>query len=193
MKRKAVLLGVVPGAGHLYLRRHVQGVVFFGLFAAALDGVLIGFLWQDPAVASRILHASATAAAIVWLLAMASVVNLAVLIDRDTIRRAREVKLREALAHYLRDEPAEAAEALEQVRALDIDANDAEVLFHLAVVRRRLGERRAARRLLKRCLAVDQEGTWRFEVEEELRAMVSEPRNGSASNGAGAPPPPRAS
>ena len=42
----AIALSAVTGLGHIYLRRYVQGVVLFALFAAAANGVLIGALWQ---------------------------------------------------------------------------------------------------------------------------------------------------
>lgn len=182
MALKAILASLVPGLGHLVLRRHLQGVVFFAIFAASLNGVLVGTLWQDDVVAPRIFFTSATAAAVVWLFSVASVVRLALLVDREALARAREVKLREALTHYLRGENEQAVIALEAGRDLDLDGVDADILFHLGALRRRLGEHWRARRLFRRCLAVDVEGKWRWEVEQELKAMTgfrAGQRNGS--------------
>jgi tetratricopeptide (TPR) repeat protein len=180
MRAIALLLSIVPGLGHVYLSRYAQGVLFFTLFAAAANGLLIGALWQGEDVARRITEVSAVAAALVFVACFASMAKLTLFTDREALARRRDEALRRGLVHYLRDELVEAERALEEALRYDVDRCDCDVLFHLGVVANRLGNARRARRMFKRCLAADACAKWRYEVAQELARMSP-----------AAPPPPR--
>jgi len=163
----------VTGLGHIYLRRYVQGVLLFAVFATALDGVLVGALWQGSE--ARIVSlVSKVAVVAVWVLGMASVLKLTVFTDRERLRKRRDEKVREGLIHYLRGENEEARVAFEEARGCDVDRTDVDVLFHLGAVAGRLGRPKQARRWFRRCLAADRSGKWRKDIERELaRAEVA--------------------
>ncbi len=170
----AIALTAIPGLGHLYLRRHAQGVAFFGLFAAALDGVLLGALWQgeDAALVGLV---SRIAAVAIWIGGLASVLRLTVFTDRERLARRRDEKVREGMVHYLRGELDPARRAFEDAAACDVDRHDFDVLFHLGAVAARAGDRRRARRLFRRCLAWDPGGKWRAEIERLEKAAAAGP------------------
>ncbi len=172
---KAIPLSVIPGAGHIYLHRYLQGFIFFALFATAANGVLVGAFWQGEAQARLIFTVSAIAAPVIWLASLAHVLKLTIGTDREALALKREGKLREALVHYLRDEHAETERRLGEARRLDVDRCDADVLFYLGAVRLRLGDDRGARRLFRQCLACDSSAKWEDEVERELEAAETAP------------------
>lgn len=177
----ALLLGVVTGLGHIYMRRRLKGVLLFYLFAAAANGVFIGRFWQGDA-APWIFNASLAAGLSTWVYGVLDLWRLTFGTDREALRVERDRLLREGLQRYLKGEDRAAKERLERALALDVDRADACVRFHMAVVSRRLGDVRGARRMLDRCEDVDEDGKWRYEVQEErtrLRAIERGERNGS--------------
>lgn len=176
----ALALSIVPGLGHLRLGRYGQGVAFFALFAAAANGVLIGSFWQGEETAWWIRIASGALAALVFAVSTASIVKLSLLTDRAALARERDEALRRALVHYLRDELRDARRELERALRCDVDRRDADVLFHLGVVTKRLGEGRRARRHFAACLACDPTGKWRYEVETELARPAPPPASAPA-------------
>jgi hypothetical protein len=166
----AIALSAVAGLGHVYLRRYVQGVVLFALFATAANGVLLGALWQGPE-ARTISLASEVALVAVWVAGLASVLRLTVFTDREKLRERRDEKIREGLVHYLKDEYGPALASFEEACACDVDRDDVDVLFHLGVVESRLGNRRRAARYFRRCLAWDPREKWRAEVKDEMARL----------------------
>lgn len=175
MRAKAILLSTVTGAGHIYLGRHAQGVALFALFAASLNGVLIGSFWQGDEAAWWIRVVSGSAAALVFAVGTASILKLTLFTDREALRVRRDQALRSGLVHYLREELRDADRELREALRCDIDRRDADVLFHLGAVARRLGEDRRARRLFRQCLGCDPSGKWSYEVERELARFVPRP------------------
>lgn len=169
------MLSIVPGLGHLALGRFAQGAALFTAFAASLNGVFIGAFWQGEEAAWWIRTVSAAAAIAVWAVGFASVLALTVFTDREALRERRDDALRRALVCYLRDELRDAQHELEEALRCDIDRCDADVVFHLGVIARRLGDERRARRFFQRCLACDPSGKWRYEVEKELSRVAPPP------------------
>ena len=166
----AIALSLVAGLGHVYLRRYVQGVLLFALFAVAANGVLLGALWEGPE-ARTISFASEVFLVAVWVAGFASVLRLTVFTDREKLRERRDEKIREGLVHHLKEEHLLAKICFEEACACDVDRDDVDVLFHLGVVEARLGNRRRALRYFKRCLAWDPARKWRAEVKEELARL----------------------
>src|SRR5437764_7927086 len=119
MRAKAILLSLVTGLGHIYLGRHAQGVVLFALFAAGLNGILIGSFWQGDEAAWRIRVVSGAVAAVAFAFGTASILKLTLFTDREALRVRRDEALRRGLVHYLRDELRDADRAFREALRCD--------------------------------------------------------------------------
>jgi hypothetical protein len=162
----AIGLSVVSGLGHIYLGRPTAGVVYFALFAAAANGLIVAALWIGPE-ARTIAQVSGAALALVWLAALASAVRLSAMTDREALCLERSERLREGIVAGLRGDHRAALAAFETAARCDIDGDDADVQFHLGLAALRLGDERRAERAWRFCVHGCLEGRFRFEIERE--------------------------
>jgi hypothetical protein len=186
-----MLLSLVTGLGHVYLRHYVLGAILFCLFATGLNGIFLGSVIEsDKALAGFLFKASVPFSIAVWIFGLGHAYKISYGTDRAKLRAERGQLFREGLTLYLRDDLDGAARALESVVDRDVDWEDADALFHLGVVELRRsdrhtsrGERRAAERARARglrafraCLAHDDRKKWRGEIaHEQARAKVPNP------------------
>jgi hypothetical protein len=183
-----MLLSVVTGLGHIYLRHYVLGACLFSAFVFGLNGVFIGSVFEsDKSFANFVFKASVPFTAAVWLAGLVHAYRISYGTDRAKLRAERAQLFRDGLTLYLRDDLDGAARAFESVVARDVDWEDADALFHLGVVELRRanrhaerGERRSAVRARRRglrafraCLAHDDRKKWRGEIaHEQARAKL---------------------
>ena len=72
MRVIAKIIGIIPGAGHIWLKRYWTGILLFFLFANSLNAFFIGrFLWEYEG-AEYIQAVALTVALFVWIFAYAS-------------------------------------------------------------------------------------------------------------------------
>jgi hypothetical protein len=186
-----MLLSVVTGLGHIYLRHYMLGAALFSVFAFGLNGIFLGSVFEsDKRFARFIFDASVPLTAIVWIVGMVHAWKISYGTDRERLRTERAQLFREGLTLYLRDDLDGAAKAFESVVQRDVDWEDADALFHLGVVELRRADRLAAKnerrgaerarrrglRAFKACLAHDDRKKWRGEIaHEQARANVGAP------------------
>jgi hypothetical protein len=196
-----MLLSVVTGFGHFYLRHYVLGAVLFSLFAIGLNGIFLGtVIKSDAAAASRIYHVSIPFTCGVWLLGLIHCFKISYGTDRTRLREERARLFHDGLVAYLRDDLDAAAGALQQAVDRDVDWEGPDALFHLGVVELRRaarfaarGEKRAADRTRRRglrafrvCLAHDDRKKWRGEIAQErerANVPVRPPKRRSPESG----------
>ncbi|MFP4057210.1 MAG: tetratricopeptide repeat protein [Candidatus Brocadiia bacterium] len=170
------LSAVFPGCGHIAAGRPARGLLLFFLFGFAVDGFLYtqaqGILpaAERPAHVAAVRYAALAAGLVLWGYAVADTTALAVRRRRVAARsQAADSHIRESLVAQLRDDPQGALRALQT--ALRINDQDPDALFHLGVAYARLGQRRKARRALRRCIRYDREGKWDDEAFAHLREV----------------------
>jgi hypothetical protein len=165
---KAMLLSLITGLGHIYMRRYLQGVFLFFLFAASLNTVFLASLWQDETTAVRILYAAGAMVAIVWIYGLYSVYRITYGTDRVQLAEERDRRYKRAFTHYLGGEYKAALDIIRSVLDLDVDRREADAHFYMGVFHNRLGNRKKAKRCFRRCKAMDMEGKWSLEIRWEL-------------------------
>lgn len=197
MNARAMLLSLITGLGHIYLRHYVLGAALFALFAASLNGIALGLLLSSrPVLARALLFGSGPLAFIVWTAGLAHAWKISYGTDRARLRGERRRLFREGLVRYLRDDLDGARDQLRRAVECDVDWEDPDALFHLGTTELRLAERRAARgetlaadrarrrglRSLAACLRRDDRLKWRAEVQlERQRAQALKVKAGTSA------------
>lgn len=175
MKQKlAIVLTVLfPGTGQALLGRPVNGLMLFTVFALSLllaGARLVAF--ETPSVfEDRLLCLAIGAGGAAWVCALVETLQLARQGKRLRTQADRDRHIRNGMVLYLKGEFGQAREAFE--RALALDGADGDARFHLAMALKAQGLRRQAVRVLRRCLALDPDSKWRFEISEELEKLSS--------------------
>lgn len=177
MRRKwaALLLAAVPGLGHLYVGRQWRGLLFFGIFALAVNGYFTGVqMTRSPTRAVRqvgqhVRLFCAIGAAAIWLYSVLDVARLSKQFETKPLRERKDYHFKRGLHHYL----AGAFESAcgEFLTVLKLDPMDVDARFHLGMTHRALGQNRRAARAFKRCLADDPDGKWKWEAEAQLKQV----------------------
>lgn len=157
----------VPGAGQVIIGHSLRGLSIFAVFGLAMDGVVLGFYGPVfGASADGLVMGAGLFAILLWCYSLYDV-------WRRTFGRMREGRqtekakhFRAGLVHYLSKELDEAAREFRFV--LRLDDEDLDALFYLAMALHQAGRERRARRLFKRCLALDDLEKWRDEIDLHL-------------------------
>jgi len=153
----------------MLMRRPLRGVAIAGGFILAL----MVLLYRAFMVFGSLLDDAAFA----WSLGTLVAIWLGALLDlfletrplSPAAKTRRDGHFRRGVEFYLKDE---LDDALKEFRsALKLDRGDIESRLHLAMVYKRMGRTRQARRELKKCLALDHGDKWRREVTDELEAL----------------------
>jgi tetratricopeptide (TPR) repeat protein len=170
---------VFPGCGHIAAGRPARGLLLFFLFGFAVDGFLYSqaqsILPPDQAGAASVVRVIALAAGfLLWAYAIADTTSLALRRQRIEARAdAATSHIRLGLLASLRDQWPEALRAFQT--ALRINDQDPDALFHVGVAYAHLGQRRKARRALRRCIRYDRSGKWDDEAFDHLRQLEAAP------------------
>lgn len=184
-----MLLSVVTGFGHVYLRHYVLGALLFAVFATALNAVFLGSVIESNKMLAHALFRAGVPLAIgTWVVGLVHAWKISYGTDRRRLREERQRLFREGLIAYVRDDLDAAARALGRVIDKDVDWEETDALFHLGVVelrrarrfegggeaRKAARSRRCAQRAFRSCLARDDRKKWRGEIAHEReRARLS--------------------
>jgi tetratricopeptide (TPR) repeat protein len=157
---------ILPGTGHLLLRRYLRGAVLAALFAASAD-VFLGsvFLWPGAAGTELTLISCGVMTGS-WLYALIDLLaRLNVLRTKDFQSRKDEL-LKSAQVAWLKDEYAEAERLLREI--IRLDECDVEAWVHLGKVLKSSGRPEEAGRCFRSALNLDGSQQWRWELMREL-------------------------
>ena len=167
---RALTLGVVPGAAHIFvLDRTGWGTLFFVLFVFGADAALAGLYLLDEAWSAEAYLAGCAVAGGAWLAAWLDVARLIVFRNFDKRAALRARLTAEGVRHYAAGRLVKAHDAFRD--CLDLDPRDADVLFWYGSVEAALGRPGRARRAFSRCRRYDFDRKWSFELgrgEERL-------------------------
>ena len=159
-----------PGLGHIVKGEPFKGAVFAIAFSLPLQGFLYSsYVWTRlladwfPIVCLCLLIA-------VWGLAFYDIIRRTYFTDHQEIAREKARLFRSALISYLRGENEEAEATL--TAALKFDREDPDLYFHLGAVLRSMGEKERAKRAFRKCISVDDNEKWRWELESELANLT---------------------
>ena len=157
---------VMPGMGHLLLRRYLKGVVLAGLFAASADVFLMSvFLWQTS-VTSPLSLASLGTMIGAWMYAITDVIPALNALRQKDLQEHKDELLKRAQVAWLRDEFADAERLLREI--LHLDERDIEAWVHLGKVLKACGRGQEARKCFRSALNLDGSEPWRWTLMTEL-------------------------
>ena len=162
----ALFLAVIPGLGHLYVGRHWRGLLVFGLFALAVNGLSFTGVLSDRVIAAYVAGLCRAAAVAVWLYSVLHVAYLTRQFERRPAAESKTYHYKRGLAQYLAG-AFDAAEA-EFRTVLELDPMDVDARFHLGMSLKAQGQRRRAAKAFRRCVADDIDRKWRWEVRTQL-------------------------
>ena len=166
-----VILSLVPGWGHIWLRRFGRGLLVFTVFVVAANIALMQSLAKTPTHASWIRPALAVAAA-VFVFGIADVLRITLRRHVSGTEPRRRKLLTRALGHYVRDENGQAEEVL--AKLVRLDTGRPAPWYYLGCVRAERGRLRAAKRAFRTARRVDRRGEWTDEIRLALQRF--EPR-----------------
>jgi len=157
---------VMPGMGHLVLRRYLRGAVLAALFAASADVfVTSAFLWH-ASVTSGLPLASLGIMTVVWAYALADITQALKALRQKDLQERKDGLLKRAQVAWLRDEFAEAERLLREI--LRMDERDVEAWVHLGKVLKTCGRNEEARKCFRSALNLDGSDPWRWTLRTEL-------------------------
>jgi tetratricopeptide (TPR) repeat protein len=167
---RALALGVVPGAAHIFvLDRTGWGTLFFVLFVFGADAALAGLYLLDETWSAQSYLAGCAVAGGAWLASWLDVARLIVFRDYEKRAALRARLTSEGVRHYAAGRHVKAHDAFRQ--CLDLDPRDPDVLFWYGCVESAMGRPRRARRAFRRCRKYDYDRKWAFEVERAEGAL----------------------
>ena len=163
------VLSVVPGWGHIWVRRHTRGLaIFLTFFAVANAAFLINQLGPQEMRTTAIRIALVICVGL-WAFCFGDIIRIAVWLRSHTVQERRAGLFRKMVIHVLRGEHAQAEDSIR--RMLRIDPYDVPALTYLGIVRRDLGRRDEAVRVLKKALRCRPDAVWTAEIEHEIRLV----------------------
>jgi len=161
---------ILPGLGQMLLGRVARGAMLLITFGVCVDVGLFAqfYLHALPAARRALTLGPYALAALVWLYGIVDAVRLT-LPDVEDVRRRRDEHFRRGLLHFLKDELGE-AEA-EFGRAIQLDPDDVDARYHLALTLKAADDPKRARRAFRRCREADEHNKWARETEQRLREL----------------------
>lgn len=163
---------ILPGTGHILVRKYLKGVVLGTLFAACANVFL----------ADRYLLVFAPSSALPWVaLGLAAAVWVWALVDLEIGLKRKRAKdfqsgkdelLKAAQVAWLRDDLGEAERLLRAI--LSRDERDIEAWVHLGKVLKTRGRRVEAQVCFRSALNLDGASSWSYMLREELAAPAPE-------------------
>jgi tetratricopeptide (TPR) repeat protein len=168
-----LLLSLVPGWGHIWLRRGSTGLMIFMLFFASLNmAVLIG---NDllPAMPKFFGNLAKATAAATFAFSILDVLRATVWTRSRPVQERRRRILRTAAGHLIRREFGQAEEQLERV--LRIDPGDPAAWAWLGSLYSVTGRRREARHAWKQARFYGQTSGWREMINPRLEELRRRP------------------
>ena len=157
---------VLPGTGHLLLRRYLKGAALAALYAASADVFLISaFLWPGGTHAA-LPWVSLSLMVIIWAYALFEVMfRLKVLREKDFQKRKDDL-LKAAQVAWLKNDYPQAERLLRRIIALD--ERDVEAWVHLGKVLKSCAQEAEAEKCFRSALNLKGSEVWRWELMREL-------------------------
>jgi len=163
---------ILPGAGQVVIGRSLRGLSIFAVFGLAMDGVVLGLYGPVfGASADRLVMGAGLSAILLWCYSLYDVWRRTFGRMREGLQTEKAKHFRSGMVHYLSRELDEAAPDFRFV--LRLDDEDLDALFYLAMTLHHAGRYRRARRLFRRCLALDDSEKWRDEIDLHLRPPLA--------------------
>ena len=162
-----LVLSIIPGWGHIWLRRYNRGLAIFLLFFAIVNLELMVFLRGEEADFEATFKYASAAAVGLFVFTIVDVFRITVWLRSNKVLEKRRTSYRRALTHYLRSEYGQARElALRMTRS---DPLDVAALFVLGMIQREAGEKKKAIRTFRRALRSPTSEYWNADVQRELK------------------------
>ena len=151
-------LSLVPGWGHIWVKRPMRGLILFALFFAALNYGLLAE--NDPTDKKPLIDPTLAYGIAVggFVFSIVDTTRVTLWLRSKTVQGRRSALFRKMVTHYLRNEYGQADEAVSKM--LRIDPDDAGLIFWKGMLQRDVGQRRRAMKSFKRSLATDVDDYW---------------------------------
>lgn len=161
-----IVLSVVPGWGHIWVRRHTRGLAIFLVFFALADIAFLVYQTSEEPVRTDAMNVGLGLCAGIWTFAMVDIARIAIWLRSTTMRDRRTALFRKMVIHFLRGEHAQAEESIR--RMLRINPYDVPALTYLGMVRRDAGRLDEALRAFKKAMRSQPDSGWSAEIEHEI-------------------------
>ena len=164
-----ILTLLMPGLGHFLIGRFVRGLVIWLVYmCSALGAIACGLTGGGPLSHNAPFVVLMLISAACWVYAVVNIVDVTFGSEESTSEECDE-HFRQGVTHYLRGELVRAKKEFQ--KALSLNRRDLEARLHLGMVYAAEGRYHHARRAFKRCLALDHDGKWHWELQRELRRL----------------------
>lgn len=159
-------LSIIPGWGHIWLRRGSTGLMIFMLFCASLNVALLMRMDLLPALPDIVGNLASATAAATASFSILDVLRATIWNRSRPVQERRRRILRAATGHLIRREYEQAEEQLERV--LRIDPSDPAAWAWLGSLYLATGRSRDARRALRQARFFGREGGWPQVIDAHL-------------------------
>jgi len=172
---------VLPGTGHFILRQYLRATALLFLFVVLVDGVVAGHLRliSFGVDETLLVRGCLAGAVVVWLVAMGHIVWRSFFFDEARHQQRVDDAFLQGQRAYLRGDNDLAVGHFRQAARLDHE--DVDVRFYLASVYAAMGRTGPAKRQVRKCRRLDEQGKWSWETAQLLAAM--KPRRRTARQG----------
>lgn len=157
---------IMPGMGHLLLRRYLKGVVLAALFAASADVFLLSVCLWHASLTSALPMVSLVISVVAWVYAVVDILPALKALRQKDLQERQDALLKRAQVAWLRNELAEAERLLREM--LRMDERDIEAWVHLGKVLKASGNPVEARRCFQSALNLDGSEPWHWTLKTEL-------------------------
>jgi len=161
----------LPGLGHFSLGYWVEGFVLSLIYSIALEGFLIGVFVVPGKFAAALPVTFLVMLVVIWGVAQGLFI-LRVRNEEEGDLERRQKLFREYVVASLRGDLETARHKLDKV--LEMNRGDVDALFHLYQLLRSTGDEAGAKKILKKCRDLDEEGKWKWELQESAPATRAE-------------------
>jgi hypothetical protein len=162
---------VLPGMGHFYLGHWIEGFALSFVYSIALQGFLRGIFVAPGRLAAPLPLTCLIILAAVWIAAQALFI-LKVRSEEDVDFERRDRLFKNYITAYLKHDLEESRHLLNRI--LDMNNEDIDALFHLYQLLKTTGDESGAARVVKKCRDLDEEGKWKWELEEHDFSLETE-------------------
>ena len=163
-----VVLSIIPGFGHIWVRRYNRGLALFLIFFGTWNLTPIHYLLADDGEYEGLLKLSHAAVVGIIVFAFVDIIRITVWLKSSKVINRRKSLYRRSMVHFLRSEYGQAEDAAS--RMIRTDPLDTSALFVLGMIQREGGEFRKALRSFYRAQRSTTEDYWKFDLKREIKA-----------------------
>jgi cytochrome c-type biogenesis protein CcmH/NrfG len=157
---------IIPGIGHLLLRRYLKGTILAAIFCVSTDVFLLSTCLWHASFTSALPLVSLGIMVLAWVYALADIVPALKALQQKGLQEEKDSLLKRAQVAWLKDELAEAERLLRDI--LRMDERDIEAWVHLGKVLKCSGNPVEARRCFQSALNLEGSDPWRWTLQTEL-------------------------